>query len=212
MNRQKLILFILLMVFAVAVVTSFLRMPRQIRVSEPLPGSSVSKKMRSGAQADEKKLHLELLAQDSIRFSGYKRNIFQPIFYDEAKYVPPPKIVKPAPPPPPPPPPPSPEEVAAAQLKQEMGQFIFLGFMQKKGAQKIIFLSLRNEIFLVKKGDTIAGKYTVSSLTDEALTIKPISMAAGETTIPLMENKPLVPAQGKTQAPPNVQRPRRGRE
>ncbi|NJD91601.1 MAG: hypothetical protein FIA91_08820 [Geobacter sp.] len=70
-----------------------------------------------------------------------------------------------------------------------MATFTFLGFL-KKESRKTIFLSNGKEIFLVKKGDRIAGKYDVTSLTDEALTISSLQ-DGGEILIPLVENKPL---------------------
>ena len=70
-----------------------------------------------------------------------------------------------------------------------MAQFTFLGFL-KKDNKKTIFLSSNNEIFLVKKGDTIAGKYQVADITDEMITIRS-SANGGEIIIPLVENRPL---------------------
>jgi hypothetical protein len=74
-------------------------------------------------------------------------------------------------------------------FQQEMAKITFLGFL-KKGNQKTVFLSKDKDIFVVKKGDTIAGKYVVTSITDDALTINPTS-GGGEVIIPLVENKPL---------------------
>ena len=54
----------------------------------------------------------------------------------------------------------------------------------------MIFLSKDKEIFVVKKGDKIGGKYEAANITDEALTIS-ILPDGGEIIIPLVENRPL---------------------
>ncbi len=70
-----------------------------------------------------------------------------------------------------------------------MATFTFLGFL-KKDNKKTIFLSNGKEIFVVKKGDKISGKYDVTAVTEEALTITSIQ-SGGEVVIPLVENSPL---------------------
>ncbi len=200
MNRQKLILFVLLIVFVITLAWSFLHVPRQKSVAKlPVaPGVRTSPaKGGAPAQPDENKIHLDLLDREFPRFTGYQRNIFQSLYRTEAKFVPPiPKAALPPPVPPPaavapapPPPPPTPEQLA----RQDMAQYTFLGFL-KKGAKKIIFLSQKqgqnNEFFLVKKGDRLAGKYVVSEITDDALTIKTVP-GDNEVILPLVENKAL---------------------
>ncbi len=72
---------------------------------------------------------------------------------------------------------------------EEMSRFTFLGFLQKEN-RKIIFLSRDREIFLVKKGDKLAGKYDVASITDDALTIK-LAETGEQLVVPLQENRAL---------------------
>ena len=84
---------------------------------------------------------------------------------------------------------PPPAVAEPTPLQREMAKFTFLGFLKKEN-RKTIFLSNGKEIFLVKKGDKIAGKYDVTSLTDETLTISSIK-DGGEILIPLVENRPL---------------------
>lgn len=208
MNRQKLALTILLVVFAGSIVYSYLRMPRQKSVSKltytsqtPVAVKPPAAKGKASAapaarKTDERKLRLDLLDNVPQPFSGFRRNIFKPIFHEEIKGpalplpTPPVRSSLPKPPPPPPamstPPPPAAEPTP---VQQEMAKFTFLGFL-KKDNRKTIFLSSNNEIFLVKKGDKIAGKYDVSNITDEALTIT-VMPDGGEIIIPLVENKPL---------------------
>jgi hypothetical protein len=100
---------------------------------------------------------------------------------------PPPKKPPPAPPAPPvvtPPPAPPVDPVA-----RDIARFTFLGFL-KKDNKKTIFLSSDKEIYLVKKGDKIAGKYDVTNVTDEALTIS-VASSGNEIVIPLVENRAL---------------------
>lgn len=195
MNRERLLLFIVLALFALALGYSYWKMPSQKRVTtlRYTQGGVADKPRTKPAPAgDDKTVHLERLERQTARFKGYRRNIFRPIFHEELK-VPPPTVALPVPPPvmPPPrpvapPPPPVPE---LTPLQRDMAQFTFLGFLKKDGV-KTIFLARDKDIFLVKKGDKIAGKYAVAAVTDEALTIKTLD-AGGDIIIPLVENRPL---------------------
>jgi hypothetical protein len=191
MNRQRLLLAILLCVLIIALVISYFRRPQQQTVAtlKFAPGMRAEvKRPATSSSQDDTKLHLELLDQERQRFSGFKRNIFRPIFHEEGKLLPlPPR--PPVLPAPPPPPPPVSNVEQPSPLQQEIGRFIFLGFLKKDG-QKTIFLSRDNQIYLVKKGDKLAGKYEVASLTDEALTIR-MQGDGGEIVIPLLENRAL---------------------
>ena len=208
MNRQKLILTILIGCLAVALIYSYISMPRQQRAPRAAFTSATTARTAASLRkatvprqsvqqrVDERKLRLDLLDGERPKFAGFRRNIFQPIFSEEVK---PSKVPLPAPPvrsalPKPPPPPPVTAPVPApppapTPVQQEMARFTFLGFLQKDG-RKTIFLSSNNEIFLVKKGDKIAGKYEVTNITDEALTIHVLAEGS-EIIIPLVENKPL---------------------
>jgi hypothetical protein len=72
---------------------------------------------------------------------------------------------------------------------EEVGRFTFLGFLQKEN-RKVIFLSRDNEIILVRKGDKIAGKYEVASITEQALTIN-LMGSSEQIVVPLLENRAL---------------------
>lgn len=202
MNRQKLVLFLLLLVLAVSVAYSFLRSPKEQRVATLKYRPGAAPQVAGGkvaaapkGEADNTRVHLELLNRELPRFTGFRRNIFSPIFKEEVK--PPP--FKPLPPPPrpvrfpsqpvpamaPAPPPPSPEQIADSEL----AKFTFLGFLDKNG-EKTVFLSSNNEIFLAKKGSNLGSRFQVTGLTDDAITIR--SIAGGrEIVIPLVENRAL---------------------
>jgi hypothetical protein len=174
-------------------------------------GAAAPRLPGTGAQIanDDSRVHLELLDQ-AKQFSGYRRNIFSPIFREELKAPPmrtlPPLPARPTrqlPPPPPPkavagaapsplpvqpapPPPPTAEQLA----DQELSKFTFLGFLKKKNGDKTVFLSKNNEIILAKKGSKIGPNFVVSDLTDDALTIRSIPEGR-ELVIPLVENRGL---------------------
>ncbi|MBT0662784.1 hypothetical protein KI809_00570 [Geobacter pelophilus] len=198
MNRQKALLALLLVLLVGASVTSYLRMPQQKSVAtlKYTTGAIATPKKANNAlpAPEEIRLRLDLLGQNNARFTGYKRNIFKPIFHEEQKALP-----LPLPPPPPKrqaPPITTPKAVPAVApqiaeptpVQRDMAAFTFLGFL-KKGDKKTIFLSSNKEIFLAHKGDRLAGKYDVSTITDEALVIT--SPDGAEIIIPLVENKPL---------------------
>jgi hypothetical protein len=203
MNRKKLVLCLLVLALIGSVAYSILRAPKQQQTAalKYRPGAAALAPRKGAAPArsgsDQARLNVELLDRDLPRFSGYRRNIFSPIFRDEVKLPPfkplppPPQPVLPLPPPPqvaqapPPPAAPTEDQVAASDL----GKITFLGFLNKNG-DKTVFLSSNDEIFLAKKGSNLGTKYQVTDLTDEAITIK--SVATGrELVIPLVENKAL---------------------
>lgn len=193
MNRQRLILFILVILFGIAVLWSYSAMPRPKTVNTLTfkPGQrakavviAADKKARD--RDDGTKLKISLLDKEPAVFNGYRRNIFKPVFADPTKVVthqaaafklPPgmrpstvkPVIIQPAPPP--------------------LAQFTFLGFL-KKGAVKTIFLAKENDILLVRKGDKFAGRYEATDISDQALTLT-VSDTGAKIVIPLIENLPL---------------------
>lgn len=198
MNRQKVILAVLLALFACSVVYSFLRMPKQERVDKLTYKSekTAEPSKNTKANTDDYRVRLDLLERAVGAAPGGGKNIFQPLF-DAGTGVK--KVSIPLPPPPPPPaqkaapqpfqPPSVPVVVEQTPLQRDMATFTFLGFL-KKDSKKTIFLSNGREIFLVKKGDKISGKYDVTSVTDDAITISSIN-DGGEIVIPLVENRPL---------------------
>jgi len=207
MNRQRLILFILLIALALSVTWSFFAMPRPkvapSRTDAPGLRSTSAKGAPSGTSpapalpSDTRILRLDLLSREQDAFKGYRRDPFRPIFVDELKLMQSRaaalKLVKPPPLPPPPPPQPvkivpslSAAEQQAQRNRQELGKFVFKGFLSKDN-QKTIFLIKDNTILLVKKGDVFEKRYKAASITDQALTIQ-VTDSGEEIVIPLMEN------------------------
>jgi len=211
MNRQKLALFILLIVLVLAVVWSFMTVPRQktVKTLKFAPGqkqaavtatpavNAAAKTAAPAAAGDERTLRLDLLEREQSGFKGYRRNIFKPIFTDDFMLMKQ-KAVAIKPPPLPPvavvqPPVVVPPPVAQPEtLQNTLARFVFLGYL-KKDNRKTIFLSKDKEIILVRKGDKFAGRYEAKSVTDQALTIVATD-TGGEIIIPLIENQPLIAA------------------
>lgn len=198
MNRQRLILFILGIVFVVAATWSYKSVPRlktvekltytqgQQAKSIPAAGKTDKREMSDG-----RVLNIALLEQEQEDFKGYRRNIFKPIFVDEQKFVkqkaaalkppvlPPAQSQKAAPASP----------AVAMPEAAALAKFTFLGFL-KKDSQPTIFLAKDKDIILVKQGDRVAGRYEASSITDQALTLT-VADTGNEIVIPLIENSPL---------------------
>lgn len=204
MNRQRLILFVLVILFISAAIWSYNAIPRPktVAVLKNAPGqqakAAASKPDRQPvAGADSRVLRLEQLEQGHPGFKGYIRNIFKPVFADESKITKQKAAAVKAPPPPPPLPPSPPQgsptagvdPAAAKPVTAPLARFTFLGFL-KKDAQRTIFLARDKDIILVKKGDKIAGRYEASSITDQALTLL-VTDTGDEIVIPLIENKSL---------------------
>lgn len=204
MNRQRLILFVLAIVFGVSAFWSYTAVPRLKTVDKlTYPPGQQAKPVStpSGASAKEKYdgriLNIALLEQLEVGFNGYRRNLFKPIFVDEQKMLKQ-KSAASKPPQLPQLPPVQPQKAASVVLPTAqpeavaLARFTFLGFM-KKDASNTIFLARDKDIFLVKKGEKVSGRYEASSITEQALTLID-SQTGDEIVVPLIENKPLAAA------------------
>jgi hypothetical protein len=201
MNRQRLILFVLAILFVVAAVWSYTAVPRHKTVTKltyapgQKPKAVLPSTQTSVRQADDGRiLNMTLLEQEQPDFKGYRRNIFKPIFVDEQKLL----KMKAAAIKPPQLPPAQSQKAAPVQSvvvqpqAAALARFTFLGFI-KKDDQRIIFLAKDKDIILVKKGDKIVGRYEATSITDQALTLH-VTDTGDEIVIPLIENRPLAAA------------------
>jgi hypothetical protein len=199
MNRQRLILFVLVIALGVASIWSYSAMPRLKTVSSltykpgqmAKPGAPAPNRAAREIVADDGTLlKIKLLEAEPASFTGYRRNIFKPVFADELKMTKQKAVaIKP-------PPPKAPEApvvpIAAPPVTAPLARFTFLGFM-KKGSVKTIFLSQDKEILLVKKGDKVAGRYEATDISEQALTLT-VTDTGDEIVIPLVENRPLAAA------------------
>lgn len=207
MNRQRLILGVLLLLLILSVIWSLFSYPKQktvARLKYP-PGSRVvaEKPRTSSVRPVEKAADIRLLRIDLLEnvpaFSEYRRNIFKPLFVDKEtmlarqaaasaaaaaaaerkarKMLPPPAPVKPVPVP--------------TGIQGELYAFKFHGFLQKDGS-KTVFLAKGRDITPLKQGATFAGRYQVTTVTDHVLILK-VNGTGEEIVIPLIENEPLRP-------------------
>lgn len=212
MNRQRLILFVLVILFGIALVWSYRAMPRQETVPTLTykPGQRANQPVaavnKSAREPDDgTRLKISLLENMQTGFNGYRRNIFKPVFVDKLKAFKQTVALKP----PMPPPkevakvttPPAPQTLIMPEAAQ-LARFTFLGFL-KKGSVKTIFLANEKDILLVKKGDIVAGRYEATDITDQSLTLT-VTDSGDEIVIPLQENRPLAAMRNltTTQPPP----------
>ena len=171
MNRQKQILAVALLLLVLSVSWAYVKWPRQKTVPELkyAPGQQAapagqSTEKKPAAQDDGRVLNLSQLDRE-YAFNGYLRNIFKPFGMQENTQI---NVVKPVLPPPPPPVP----IVPAVEPQRELAKFTFIGFL-KTGDRRTVFLTKdKDEIMLVKAGDTFAGRYKAVQITDKMLTIK----------------------------------------
>lgn len=200
MNRNKVILFILLIVLLLALGYSYLASPRLERVTAvKVPDSKVVSRAQRSTGVDDRRVRTDLMEEEPVKFKGIKRNLFGSLY-------PPPKA-KPAPPPPkptPPPPPPPPKVVepppVVEVIRRELAKFTFMGYLRKQ-EKWTIFLKSSEDIFLVSEGDRFGGKkeFLAKEITPEQLVIEQASQ--GEIVIPLVEKQPLVPSSIPSSAP-----------
>jgi hypothetical protein len=167
MNRQKVILALLVVVLIVSVIVAWLRMPRQKSVQQLKfkRGASVSNAADDRQHAKAVELRVELLGQRQQAVNVGK-NLFNPTGGGQAgtaaRAVPTPRVATA-----PPPPPPTPEEIARKQL----AAFRYLGSYSKKNS-KVVFLASGEEILTVRVGDMLIPGYLVTAIEDERLLLQ----------------------------------------
>ena len=196
MNRQRLILFTLVIFFGIAVLWSYSAMPRPKTVGTLTykPGQTANAAVapatdKQARNADDgTRLNIGLLEKEPAGFKGYRRNIFKSLYLDEKKVVK--QKAAAILPPPPAPAAPSPPVITKPAVAP-LARFTFLGFL-KKGPDRTIFLGKEKDILLVKKGDKIAGRYEATEISDQALTLT-VTDTGQKIVITLLENRPLAP-------------------
>jgi len=208
MNRQRLVLLILVLLLIASSLWGIFSYPRQKTVAKLTyaPGSravtarkSLKAKSPVAKQIDSRILRIDLLENRPV-FAEYQRDIFSPLFVDRETLL---------------------ERQAAAAsaaaaaaaaeaarkarrmnpplpvkplpvptgIQNELSSFKLHGFLKKAG-KKIIFLAKGQEITPVQEGTTFAGRYIATSVTDQVLILK-VTGTGEEIIIPLIENEPL---------------------
>jgi len=195
MNRQKQILFVLLLVLLLAAFYAYWSSPQQGTVE---PGGTIERQDRRNAinagpkkAVDRQQVNLGLLELSKKKYKGYKRDIFN--YYVPKPVAKPKPVVKPKPIAKPVVPP-KPAPTITPQIRQQLAKFTFLGFLVKS-TERTVFLSKRDELFLVKKADYFGedNQFEVVDVSDEMLTIKQ-GGANGLIEIKLVEEEPLIPS------------------
>lgn len=167
MNRQKVMLALLVVVLIVSVIVAWLRMPRQKSVQQLKfrQGAPVFNAADGRQQGKAVLLRVELLEQKPQTVAVAK-DIFNPLedghSRTAAKAASAPRAA-----PAPPPPPPTPEEIARTQL----AAFRYLGSYSKKNS-KVVFLASGEEILTVRVGDMLIPGYLVTAIEDERLLLQ----------------------------------------
>ncbi|MHB1397590.1 MAG: hypothetical protein ACYDAI_11395 [Trichloromonadaceae bacterium] len=199
MSRQRLILTLVFGLLLLALGYAYWATPRQQKVAAKTPTKAAEKRgsdAKAATSTPQGTLRLDLLQREDEEFSGSKRDLFS---------------LRKAPPPPPPMPPPIQMPVQsllpstpavdqeAGAVARALGQFTFLGFLQKDGA-KTLFLSSQGEIFVAKKGDAFGKQkeFVITDVSAETLTIRQGS-GPGVITVSLKEQQPLAPAPSRPQ-------------
>lgn len=192
MNRQRLVLFILLPVLAVVLLISYLRMPRQRTVDRltyqagstspvRMPASSKVPAVSGGEQ-----LRLDLLAREPLPYKAAARNLFRNTV-PEHKRQSNGRAQKagasgPAPVPPPPAPP-TPLEI----MRRSLASYTFIGLTTING-KKTGFFAKGGDVIPVRVGDRLAGRYEATALSDEFLTVT-LPDTGEQVMVPLLEKQ-----------------------
>ena len=205
MNRQRMVLLILVLLLIVSSIWGIISYPRLKHV-EKLKYSSGSRavSIRNRPNADglgTSKIDSRTLRIDQLEsrpaFAEYQRDIFSPLFVDRETMLAQQAAAAAA--------------AAAAEaarraqmmsklapakpvpvptgIQNELASFKLHGFLKKDG-KKIIFLAKGQEITPVKQGATFAGRYVATSITDQVLILKVVGTGE-EVIIPLVEYEPL---------------------
>lgn len=99
-----------------------------------------------------------------------------------APAAPPPPLPQVVAAPPPAPPGPTPEELVAQaarqqeelklkQLREQMGQYRYLGYLSQQGVQKA-FVGKGRDIYIIRRGDKLDGKFLVASIDAATVTLR----------------------------------------
>jgi hypothetical protein len=161
LSRDKLILilFVFIWIGIIAYNSGFFETARVVPVGKtPVRPTAAL----PSALEDLPELRLDLLDSPRPPYKGIKKNIFSPLKFpvpEPPKEEPvaepvlePPPVVKP---------PPSPLETFKASIT-------FIGFLEKE-KDKTVFLTRGEDVFLVKRGDIIEGRFRVAEITDTVL-------------------------------------------
>lgn len=196
MNRQRVILAALLGVLALCLLYAYLAMPRL----EKAPPRTTSQRDRVSTRVAEElksenaqeRINFDFLTLEPQEFQGAQRDIFRfgkrapaqselPVEAIEVPVAPVMNVAVITDQP----------SVPFEVVQQSLGNFTFLGFLEKAG-EKTVFLSSGGDIFLVKRGEVfgINREFQVDSIDGNLLKVRH-SGRDGLVEIPLIEQQKL---------------------
>jgi hypothetical protein len=73
------------------------------------------------------------------------------------------------------------EELKLKQVREQMGQYRYLGYLNQQGVHKA-FVGKGKDIYILRKGDTLDGKFLVASIDPATIKLREPSTSL-ETTI-----------------------------
>ena len=194
MNRKRVILAALLGVLALCLVYAYVATPRL----EKAPPRSASQRTRPVVKATgpqkvksaPERINFDFLTAEPQEFSGAKRDIFNFVQKRPVRTETPAPIVT-APVPPVESVAVMPEAVPFAAVQQSLGQFTFLGFLEK-GGEKTVFLSSGGNLFLAKRGEHFGAdqEFLVADIDKNILKVHHAGRE-GLLEIPLIEQQKL---------------------
>lgn len=126
---------------------------------------SISKKIKSSGSpyqslAQFPELKLSLLGESKPKYKGVRKNIFTAYLKPKASVkVKPKEEVKVEPPK---------VEIVISDLEKFLSKLSFMGFLER-GVNKTLFLSHEDEVYLIKKGDRIKGRYIAGQITKASI-------------------------------------------
>lgn len=197
MNRKRVILAALVGLLAICLVYAYFATPRL----EKAPPRSASKSKRQTvvklSTAEQKKLSQDridfsFLDSEAQEFPGAERDVFRfgqrrqqaaDLATKPVEVQPPPSVVVE--------PPPIEPMVPIEVVQQALGQFTFLGFLEKAG-EKTVFLSSDGSLFLAKRGEKFGAdlEFTVEDISENLLQVRH-NGRDGLIEIPLIEQQKL---------------------
>ena len=194
MNRKRVILATLLSVLSLCILYAYVATPRLEKAPPRAAGQRVRPNVKATGELKSKsvqaRINFDFLTVEPQAFAGAERDIFSfkqrrpvrtdtPVEIVETPEPPATSVVV------------MPEAVPFAVVQQSLGQFTFLGFLEKAG-EKTVFLSSGGDLFLVKRGESfgIDQEFLVEAIDGNLLQVRHVGRDE-LVEIPLIEQQKL---------------------
>jgi hypothetical protein len=173
MNRKRVILAALLGILTLCLLYAYLATPR---LTKAPPKTTVSKVRPDKSTKDQgpknppERINFDYLTMKPKEFSGAQRDIFRFVQIRQVQaevpiVSPPPPVITPVMPVQP--------AMPIETVRKTLGQFTFLGFLEKSGEKKV-FLSSGGNLYLVTRGESFGTnkEFLVSDIKDNLLKVR----------------------------------------